>query len=120
MGALPAAVRICPDFGLAQSTTNSTERGYVDFYINGTHNIGIELTRDGELLLEHVDRFGPHGVYSPLKLRSWIVVDFRQSNPRKATVARSPHCMFVVFSKDFATATIKLAGTTAEVFHLRK
>jgi len=84
----------------------------VDFYIDGKHNIGIELTRDGKALEQRVASFGPQGLYAPLKLKSWVVVDFRQSMPRTSTVARSPRCIFVIFSRDFATATIKQAGAT--------
>lgn len=116
---MPTAARISPDFGYARSPTNGTERGYVDFYINGVYNIGIELTRDGNELTEHVARFLDGGTYSPLKLKSWVVVDFRQSKPHKATVALNPHCIFVVFSKDFATGTIMQAGKKNDVFHLR-
>jgi hypothetical protein len=116
--ALPTEGRICPDFGLAQSTT-SADRGYVDFFINGNHKIGVELTRDGLKLEQHVARFSVHGIYAPLKLRSWVVVDFRQSATRKSTVEDHPHCIFVVFDDNFATATIKQAGTVDEVFHLQ-
>lgn len=111
-------MHICPALGLSQGSAG-TLRGYVDFYINSNHNIGIELTRDGKELEEHVDRFGPRGIYSPLKLKSWVVVDFRQSLPRKVTVVRNPQCIFVVFSKDFATATIKQSGMSDDVFCLR-
>lgn len=118
VSAFPSDVHICPDFGPATNPVG-VERGYVDFYVNGTHNIGIELTRDGKELEQHLDRFSPQGIYSPLKLKSWIVVDFRQTRPWPSTVARRPQCIFVVFSKDFATATIKQARTKDEVYHLR-
>lgn len=119
VSALPDEVHICPDFGLAQSPT-STDRGYVDLYLNGTHNIGIELTCDGKERRQHVARFGLQGLYAPLKLRSWIVVDFRLSMPWTLTVVGNPHCIFVVFSEDFATAVIMQAGAEDEIFHLRQ
>lgn len=115
---MPANVHICPDFGYAKSST-SPSRGYVDFYINSEHNIGVELNRDGHKLESHVARFGIQGIYASLKLKSWIVVDFRQSSPTGASLARQ-NCIFVVFSKDFATATIKEVGTEDVVVHLRQ
>ena len=121
MSALPAGVRICPDFGYSHSSAPvSGARGYVDFYIDGNHNISIELTRDGKSLSQHVARFSPEGIYAPLQLKSWIVVDFRQSVPMASTVAGKPDCIFIILSDDYATATIKQAGEEDVDFHLRQ
>ena len=122
VSALPSGVRICPDFGFAASATAAVgaPRGYVDFYVDGNHNIGIELTRDGNLLEQHVARFGTGGVYAPLKLSSWVVVDFRQTMPSQATVVSKPDCIFVIFRDDYASATIKQAGQEDVEFHLRQ
>ena len=119
--ALPAGVRICPDFGYSQSSASgSVARGYVDFYIDGSHCIGIELTRDGKLLSQHVARFSPDGIYAPLQLKSWVVVDFRQSVPTASTVEGKPNCIFIILSDHYSTATIKQAGEDDVEFHLRQ
>ena len=121
MSALPTGVRICPDFGYSQSSSPaSVARGYVDFYIDGNHNIGIELTRDGKSLAQHAARFSPEGIYAPLQLKSWVVVDFRKSVPMASTVAGKPDCIFIILSEDYATATIKQAGEEDVEFHLRQ
>lgn len=113
ISALPRGVYISPDYGKA-AQPGSNQRGYVDFYVNGSYNIGVELTRDGQDLKVHADRFVDSGLYAPLKLKSWAVVDFRQSAPRRATVADHPSCIFVVLSADFRRATIMQHGHADE------
>lgn len=109
---------ISPDYGKACQPGSDT-RGYVDFYISGNHNIGIELTRDGQKLQVHAECFGSQGHYAVLKLKSWIVVDFRQSKPQRVTIRENPNCLFVVFSEDFSQATLMQHGHRAETVHLR-
>ena len=91
-----------PDFG---QVTNKKRRGYIDFFISGSHRIGIEITRDGKDLKEHIDRFT--GIYAPLNIKSWVVVDFRQRKP--AATNRKAGTVFVVFAADFRRATIMQA-----------
>jgi hypothetical protein len=106
-------VHISPDYGKA-AQPGSNVRGYVDFYINGSYSIGIELTRDGQNLKLHADRFVGSGLYAPLKLKSWAVVDFRQSMPRPSTLTDHPSCIFVVLNADFSHATIMQHGHADE------
>lgn len=106
-------MHISPDYGKA-AQPGSNQRGYVDFYVNGSFNIGVELTRDGQELKLHADRFVGSGLYAPLKLKSWAVVDFRQTTPRLSTLADHPGCTFVVLSTDFSRATIMQHGHADE------
>ncbi len=93
-----------PDYGLVDAI-DLQRHGYLDFFINGSHRIGIELTRDGKSLKEHESRFNAEaGSYAPLKLKSWVVVDFRHTRPR--TTKGRPGTVFVVFSNNFREATI--------------
>ena len=93
-----------PDFGLVDEA-NLQRRGYIDFYINGSHRIGIEIMRDGKDLKKHTSRFDAKtGCYASLNLKSWVVVDFRQTKPR--TTKHKTGTVFVVFSSDFQSATI--------------
>lgn len=94
-----------PDYGLASGTPGGP-RGYVDFHVDGSFNFGVELTRDGKQLQAHAARFELGGIYAPLRLASWVLVDFRQQRPRPETVAASPGCLFVVLSADFSKATL--------------
>jgi len=93
-----------PDFGLVDEATMQ-RRGYIDFFINGSHRIGIELTRDGKDLKEHTSRFDARsGSYAPLNLKGWVVVDCRQTRPR--TTKGKAGTVFVVFDAGFKSATI--------------
>ena len=101
---LPQGVFMSPDFGLVDEA-DMQRRGYIDFFINGSYRIGIEITRDGKDLQEHTARFDAKtGNYAPLNLKSWVVVDFRQTKPR--TTTGNAGTVFVVFSADFKHATI--------------
>ena len=98
-----------PDFGFTRDS-----KGYIDFFIDGKANMGIELTRDGDKLRIHSDRFEAAGLYAPLQLSSWAVVDFRKNLPKSRTVRENPSCLFVCFDDDFACATLIQAGRTTE------
>jgi len=101
---LPFNVYMSLDFGMVDELT-MRRRGYIDFFINGSHRIGIELTRDGRALAEHTARVDAKaGIYAPLKLNSWVVVDFRHTKP--ITTAGTAGTLFVVLSADFAKATL--------------
>lgn len=115
---MPEGVSISPDYGKAFQPGGA--RGYVDFYVNGKHNIGVELTRDGMALTRHEAQFGMGGIYAPLKLKSWVVADFRQSVPLPTSVASHPDTVFVVFSADFRRATVLQHGCDAEELELLK
>ena len=100
--ALPFGTTISPDFGYARDAA-----GYIDFFVDGAINIGIELTRDGQALKIHGERFSGDGLYSPLCLTSWVVVDLRiDSTPQRRTIDGNPSCLFVSFSADFTRATL--------------
>ncbi|CAB4410130.1 unnamed protein product [Rhizophagus irregularis] len=50
--------------------------GYLDYYINGEICWGIELTREGNHLAEHANRFYENGKYKDIPLKEWIILDF--------------------------------------------
>ena len=76
--------QVCfPDVGYACGA-----KGYMDFYINGNLQWGVELARncDGAELLEHVGRFSGRGKYRhiPLKAKrvlNFVTADHYQKNP---------------------------------------
>ena len=95
---LPDNVFMSPDFGLVIEEALKC-RGYLDFVINGAHRIGIEILRDGANLKEHTTRSDAKTcIYAPLKLKRWVMVDFRQTKPR--TTAGKGSTVFVVLSAD--------------------
>lgn len=106
---LPRTTTVNPDYGFTRDS-----KGYVDFFIDGKLNMGIELTRDGDKLHIHSERFESEGLYAPLQLSSWAVVDFRKNIPKTQTVLGNPSCLFVCFDADFARATLIQAGKADE------
>jgi hypothetical protein len=113
---LPEGVFMSPDFGLA-SSDGTGRQGYIDFFINGTHRIGIELTRDGKGLEEHKARFaGMKCLYAPLNLKTWVVVDMRKTVP--PSTKGTAGTLFVVFSEGFHQARIMQEGLPDEVVAL--
>jgi len=87
---LPEGVFMSPDYGLVDEV-NMQRRGYIDFFISGSHRIGIELTRDGNDLKVHTARFDVKSdSYAPLNLKTWVVVDFRQTKPRTKRAVLAP------------------------------
>ena len=83
--------------------------------------MGIELTRDGNKLRDHGERFEAGGTYAPLELSSWAIVDFRKDMPRREAVSGNCGCLFVCFSSDFSEANLLQDGRTPEdiVIHSR-
>lgn len=57
--------------------------GKVDFFIP-SKNWGVELLRDGNRLENHSSRFIGTGAYAQMKFTDYIILDFRQTQPRKA------------------------------------
>jgi len=51
--------------------------GEIDFWIDSTMRWGIELTRDGSKIREHLNRGVDDGKYTPLAPAAYRVVDFR-------------------------------------------
>lgn len=108
---LPEGVFISPDFGLVDAAGLKTSRsGYLDFFVSGKHRIGIELTRDGKELTEHATRFD--GICASLNLKTWVVVDFRKTEPRASEIEAGT--VFVVLSANFRTAKIVQKGRKKE------
>ncbi|CAG8814776.1 1029_t:CDS:2, partial [Cetraspora pellucida] len=51
--------------------------GFLDFYVNGELCWGIELTREGDRLKKHAERFEQDGEYANIPLKDWAIIDFR-------------------------------------------
>ncbi|KAF8437406.1 hypothetical protein BGX38DRAFT_1211648, partial [Terfezia claveryi] len=45
--------------------------GYLDFYVNGDLNWGIELLREGDRMKQHAKRFIEDGAYAVIPLKEW-------------------------------------------------
>jgi hypothetical protein len=83
--------------------------GFIDFYINGKLNWGIELLREGRDAEAHAQRFTPGGIYAKLrsKMQCFVLLDFRKS---KAPKQKKKHFWYVVYSQDFKSVSICCHG----------
>jgi len=70
---LPASDKIFPNVGYMFGS-----KGYLDFYVNGDKQWGIELSRNSSLLDKHIERFLNNGIYSCIPFKRWIVINFVQ------------------------------------------
>jgi hypothetical protein len=82
LASLPINCHVCPE--LSKDFPDDDERisqnidGEIDFYVNGNLRWGIELAVNGDHISEHLNRFiEPNGKFVKLRLKDYIVVDFR-------------------------------------------
>lgn len=109
----PSTVSICPELGEVFSEVNDKcIAGEIDFYINSSllNSWGIELVVNGNEIGEHMDRFGENGVYFPLNVKDYVVLDFRCSkNGMKTSVKRYKERASVFFLEggDYSSCQIQ-------------
>jgi hypothetical protein len=58
--------------------------GFLDFYVNGGLNWGIELLREGDRATEHAARFREGGIYSAMK------VNLKEYHPHACSISITP------------------------------
>jgi hypothetical protein len=75
LACLPANFQVCPELSI--DFQGSSTSGEIDFYIDGNLRWGIELLIKGSKLKEHISRFQVGGLYYPLAVNQFAVVDFR-------------------------------------------
>ncbi|CAG8554230.1 3495_t:CDS:1 [Acaulospora colombiana] len=82
--------------------------GFLDFYINGEVCWGIELTREGERLKEHAERFEEDGEYAEIPLKKWAIIDFRHHT--KQVRELRPNFWYVLYADNYEQVIIKRQG----------
>ncbi|CAB4395377.1 unnamed protein product [Rhizophagus irregularis] len=70
---LPDDVTISSNIGGLYGTN-----AYLDFYVNGKLQWGVEILREGTDMSEHAARFGPNGRYNTIPFNEIAVIDFRR------------------------------------------
>jgi hypothetical protein len=55
--------------------------GQLDFHINGDKQWLVEITREGDRLADHVNRFLSGGLYADLRWKERAILDFRSTRP---------------------------------------
>lgn len=75
--------------------------GFLDFFINGNYRWGLELTREGDGIETHLNRFLlPDGQYSKMNIKDYMLIDFRKCKPMDKYLENN-HYMAVQYEKDF-------------------
>ena len=109
---LPEGTLVSPDVGAKFGS-----RGYVDFYVDGNLQYGIELTRDGAKLSQHLARFNGSDIYAAIPFKSWIVIDFRRKSVTQSKM--KPGVLYVRFNRDFTSCSLLSTSlSTPQTLHL--
>ncbi|CAG8566911.1 9009_t:CDS:2 [Ambispora leptoticha] len=78
--------------------------GFLDFYVNKNFCWGIELTREGDRLKEHAQRF-EGGDYADIPLKDWAIIDFRHRTKQVSELKRN--FWYVLYEDNYEYVTIK-------------
>ncbi|KAI9092203.1 hypothetical protein DFS34DRAFT_313491 [Phlyctochytrium arcticum] len=117
----PPTCQICPElsdvFPENDKESNEKIQGRVNFYLNGLLRWGIELLVSGRGIGEHIDRFSPGGKYYGLRVKDYVVVDFRLGPV--SNILRSRNRLSVFFwSLEFKTCHFVYGYDTPLVLEL--
>ena len=104
-----SAVSVVP-FG----TSISANVGYVTIILTE----GMELTREGNRLVEHAKRFYKNGKYENIPLKEWAILDFRHHS--KTVKQLKPKFWYILYSDDYSHVTIKRYGHLDITCYLQK
>ncbi|CAG8706072.1 36548_t:CDS:2, partial [Racocetra persica] len=109
--AVPTGNSINPDVGQVYGTP-----GYLDFYINGKLNWGVELMREGKKMADHIDRFGNEGRNKNIPFDRWAIIDFRHNSnvPKKL----EPNVWYALYADNYKTITVRRQGHEDVILNL--
>ena len=110
--AVPENVTISPDVGPVFGSS-----GFLDFYVNGAYQWGVELSREGQKMKDHAKRFAEHGAYTDIPLKQWAIIDFRHRT--KTVSSFLPNFWHALYTDDFRTITLRCKDQEDIVLTLR-
>ncbi|CAG8660882.1 7085_t:CDS:1 [Funneliformis caledonium] len=108
----PKDTSVSPDVGATFSAN-----GFLDFFVNSDYCWGIELTREGNRLKEHAERFVNGGKYDKIPMKNWAIIDFRCY--QKEVKELKTNFWYVLYANDYKSVTIKRSGQQDEVLFLK-
>ncbi|CAG8592147.1 4995_t:CDS:2, partial [Acaulospora colombiana] len=79
--------------------------GFLDFYVNGKLCWGIELTREGNSLKVHAERFEQGGKYADIPLKDWAIIDFRHHTKQVRELKQN--FWYVLYDDNYKCVIIK-------------
>ena len=110
--AVPDGVIISPDVGHVFGVNS-----FLDFYVNGELQWGVELLREGQGLRKHTLRFEKDGQYANIPLKAWAVVDFRHIS--KKVLDPAANIWYAMYNEDFNLITVRCQGKSDVALELR-
>ncbi|CAG8633139.1 1139_t:CDS:1 [Paraglomus occultum] len=112
--AVPSGHTISPDVGAVFRSS-----GFLNFYINGGLNWGVELMREGERMSQHINRFKPKGTYENIPLTAWAIIDFRHNSLIPNCQTMEDNIWYALYANDYSIITIMRKDKTDETIRLR-
>ncbi|CAG8699473.1 5737_t:CDS:2 [Rhizophagus irregularis] len=109
---LPDDVTISSNVGGLYGTN-----AYLDFYVNGELQWGVEILREGTDMSEHAARFGPNGRYNTIPFNEIAVIDFRYIT--KKLINPLKHFWHVFYTDDYTKFIVMRLGKPDEHLVLR-
>lgn len=110
--AVPSHATVSADVGAIFGSV-----GYLDFYVNGDLNWGIELLREGDRMKQYAKRFIEDGAYAVIPLKEWVIIDFRHHS--KAVQDPQPNFLYALYEDDYNIITLKQLGHADQKLVLR-
>jgi len=111
---IPVGHTISPDVGKLFGSS-----GFLDFYVNGGLNWGVEMMSEGRKKSEHVARFTQTGTYRQIPFSEWAIIDFRHNSMVLNPKCSDDHVWFALYENDYSTITIIRYGKAKIVLTLR-
>jgi hypothetical protein len=101
--AVPSGSSINPDVGSVYGSP-----GYLDFYVDGKLNWGVELVREGKRMADHIDCFGREGRYKNIPFDHWAIIDFwyNSATPKKL----ESNVWYAMYADDYKTIAVRHQG----------
>ncbi|CAB4442675.1 unnamed protein product [Rhizophagus irregularis] len=90
---------------------------YLDFFVNGDLQWGIEILREGTDMTKYATRFGPNGRYNTTLFKEIAVIDFRHIT--KNLIKPLEYFWHVFFADDYTKFIVKRLGKPDELLVLR-
>jgi hypothetical protein len=108
---LIAPTQCHPDVGAVYGS-----KGFLDFYMDDSVQLGFELLRNGVRINGHLDRFDPvNGIYKDIPLKDYAVVDFYEAGAFDANRFHDDNYYAAVFSADFKSIQLWHNGIVTEI-----
>jgi hypothetical protein len=89
--------------------------GRIDFYINNDLKWAVELVKDSDKLISHLERFKSGSYYNMIdKISEWIILDFRKTIPKIV----EEKVWYIIYNSDYTIFTVMVSGCQDYIINL--